>query len=202
MSTPRSPDWLLALALAACLGPAGAAGAAPDPSLAQRERIGRERQAIDREAQQAQQTCALRFAVTDCVDRAKARRRERMRPLDLELARLDEAWRKQRAAQRLAQIRQPQSAQRQVPPEVAVRARRELSEPLASAPTLAAPGARRKADAALADVEASQRATAAARRAEQAQSHRAVVEEKNRQRAAQREPARPLPLPPASGASR
>ena len=199
MSTPRSPDWLLALALAACLGPAGAA---PDPSLAQRERIGRERQAVEGEAQQAQQACALQFAVTDCVNRAKARRRERMRLLDLELARLDEAFRKQRATERMAQIRQPQSAQHQSPPEVAVRARQVASEPLLSAPSLAAPEARRTADAALAKAEASQRVAAAARRTEQARSHRAAVEEKNRQRAALRKPAQPLPLPPASAASR
>ena len=199
MSTPRSPDWLLALAMAAFLGPAGAA---PGPSLAQREQIGRERQVIEREAQQAQQACALQFAVTDCVNRAKGRRRERMRPLDLELARLDEALRRQRAAERLAQIRQPQSAQRQAPTEVAVRARRVASEPLASAPSLAVPDARRTAHAALADAEATKRAAAAARRAEQARSHRAAVEEKNRQRAALRKPAEPLPLPPASAASR
>ncbi len=199
MSTPRSPDWLLALGLVICLAPALAA---PDPSLAQRERIGRERQAIEREAQQAQTACALQFAVTDCVNGAKARRRERLRPLDLELARLDEASRRQRAADRIAQIQQRQSAQREAPPEVAVRARRSAAELPASSPARIAAEVLRSPDRAAADSEAAQRAAAAASRAEQARAHRAAVEEKNRQRAARREPAKPLPLPPALGASR
>lgn len=172
--------------------------AAPEPSAAQRERIAKDRRAVERDAQQAQQACTQQFAVTDCVNRAKAERRERLRPLEQEQALLDETVRKRRAAERLAQIQLRQAAQSTAPPEVAVRARR----PAASAPLaaeLARPEAPRHAAAAgAAETDAARRADATARRAEQAQAHRVAVEEKNRRRAAQRVPAKPLPLPPAA----
>ena len=205
MSTPRSLDGLFALALAACMA---SALAAPEPSAAQRERIAKDRLAVERDAQRAQQVCAGQFAVTDCVNRAKAERRERLRPLEQEQALLDEALRKQRATERLAQIQQRQAAQRDAPPQVNLRARRPAAEPGASAsasapaPTrLARPDVSRPSGAA-ADADAQLRAAAAAQRAEQARAHRAAVQEKNRRRAAQREPAKPLPLPPALAASR
>jgi len=202
MSTPRLPDWLGALTLAACLGPVLAAS---HPSSAQRERIARDRLVIERGAQQAQQACARQFAVTDCVNRVKAERRERVRPLDQELALLDEALRKRRAAERLAQIQQRQAVLRDVPPETAVRARRPAAE---SATRAAAPAelvpreAPQPSDAVAVQADAQRRAAASARRAQQAQAHRVAVEEKNRQRATQRALVKPLPLPPAGGASR
>ena len=209
MSTPRSLDGLVALALAACMA---SALAAPEPSATERERIAKDRLAVERDAQRAQQVCSGQFAVTDCVNRAKAERRERLRPLEQEQALLDEALRKQRATERLAQIQQRQAAQRDAPPQVNLRARRPAAEPGASAsanasapapaPTrLARPEASRPSGAA-ADADAQLRAAAAAQRAEQARAHRAAVQEKNRRRAAQREPAKPLPLPPALAASR
>ncbi len=180
--------------------------AAPEPSAAQRERIAKDRRAVERDAQQAQQACTQQFAVTDCVNRAKAERRERLRPLEQEQALLDETVRKRRAAERLAQIQLRQAAQSTAPPEVAVRARRPTVDAAASAPLaaeLARPEAPRHAAAAgAAETDAARRADATARRAEQAQAHRVAVEEKNRRRAAQRVPAKPLTLPPAPAASR
>jgi len=200
MWTPRSPDRLLALVLAAWLAPAAAA---PDPAAAQRERITRERQAVEREARAAQQACATQFAITDCVNRAKAERRERLRPLDRELALLDDELRKRRAAERLAQLQQRQASRPETPPEVSVRTRK-ASAPDAASAASAPPRPPQRSPAALqaaasqADAAAAQRAAAAARRVEQAQAHRAVVEQKNVERARQREPAKPLPQPAAA----
>lgn len=203
MWTPRSPDCLLALVLATWLA---SAAAAPDPAAAQRERITRERQAVEREARAAQQACATQFAVTDCVNRAKAERRERLRPLDRELALLDDELRKRRAAERLAKLQQRQASRPETPPEVSVRTRQAAAPDAASAASAASAPPRppqrspaaQQAAASQADAAAAQRAAAAARRVEQAQAHRAVVEQKNVERARQREPAKPLPQPAAA----
>jgi len=196
MSIPLSRDLWLALALVGGMAPLWAG----DDQTAQRERIVRERAAVMREAEAAQAACARQFAVTACVDRVKAERRERLQSLSRERALLDEELRKRRAAQRLAQIEQRQAERAGQPPEVAVRTRAAPASAPAqrAAQSPDATLAAREAAQAQADVQAAQRATAAARRASEAQAHRAEVEQRNRDRARQRKPAAPLPTPPAS----
>jgi colicin import membrane protein len=203
MSTPRSRELLLALAWAVS---AQSAGAAPDAAAEQRERNAQARQVVEHDAQVAQAACAQRFAVTDCVNRVKAEKRERLLQLDRERAVLDDELRKRRAAERLAAVAQRQAARVVETPEATLRARK----PAVSEAAASANAATRSPDAAIevrqavvvqTEAAAAQRAAAAARRAEQAQAHRSAVEARNVERAKQREPAKPLPLPPGSAAS-
>lgn len=203
MSTPRSLEWLLALAWVVS---AQSAGAAPDAVAEQRERNAQARQLVDRDAQAALLACTQRFAVTDCVDRVKADKRERLLQLDRERAVLDDELRRRRAAERLAAVAQRQATRVVETPEPTLRAHKPaVSEAAASANAAARSpdtGSKARQDAvAQTEAAAAQRAAAAARRAEQAQAHRSAVEARNVERARQREPAKPLPLPPASAAS-
>ena len=206
MSIPRSLDRrpLCCLALAVALLAPAAASAAPDEAATQLERITRERALVEREAQVAQAACAPQFAVTACVDRAKAERRQRLLQLDRERAVLDEAQRKRRAADRLAQMERREAVRAQQQPKITVRSRAPAASAAAdpaSAPAvtpLPAAEPPRASAAAPADVQAATRAAAAARRASDAAAHRRTVEERNLERAKQRPPAQPLPLPPAA----
>ena len=196
MSIPRSRELWLVLALVGAVAPLWAG----DDQAAQRERIARERAAVMSEAEAAQAACARQFAVTACVDRVKAERRERLQSLNRERALLDEELRKRRAAQRLAQIEQRQAERAGQAPEAAVRTRAAPASapPLRAARSPDATLAAREAARAQGDVQAAQRAAAAARRASEAQSHSAEVEQRNRDRVKQRKPAAPLPTPQAS----
>ena len=179
--------------------------AADENAAAQRARIARERAAVERQAQAAQAACAERFAVTACVDRVMADRRERLRQLDRERALLDDELRKRRAAERTAQIEQRQV---ELAAGTAVRAgadaiarcgigaqgrRRRPQRPRATA---------NEAAASQSEADAAERAAASARRAAQAEAHRSAVEKRNRERAAQHAPSPPLPQAPQAPASR
>ena len=182
--------------------------AAAESEASQRDRIARDRAAIEHEAQAAQKRCAQRFAVTDCVDRVKAERRQRLQPLERELAALDDAQRKRRAAERMAQIQQRQASQADVRPEVSVHKRKaaagDPAGPVDAAPEFVEPDVRSGAQAAAAqaEAEAAKRAAASARRNEQAKAHRLEVERRNAERAKQGSPPASLPVPPAPAASR
>jgi hypothetical protein len=204
MSTRHLRRWLLVLAWAVQGQPVAAE---LDAETQARERIAQERLVIERDAKAAQAACAKKFAVTDCVNRVKAERRERLQPLDRELAALDDALRERRAAERLSQLLQRQAAQSEERPQASMRA----SAPAGSAAASSAKAPRRSAEAAIAakqaaasqaEITAAQRAAAAVLRNEQAEAHRRADEERNQKRAAQRAPAAPLPLPPAPAASR
>lgn len=206
MSILRSPDrWpLCCWALAAVLLAPAAASAAPDETAVQLERITRERAQVQREAQAAQAACAQQFAVTACVDRAKAERRQRLLQLDRERAVLDEAQRKRRAADRLAQLERREAVRVQQQPKITVRSRASAASAAAdpasvpAATPLPAAEPTRDSAAAAADAQAATRAAAAARRASDAATHRRTIEQRNLERAKQRPPAPPLPLPPAA----
>ena len=86
MSTRHLREWLLVLAWVCQAQPVAAA---PDAEAQERERIVQERLVVERDAEAAQAACAKKFAVTDCINRVKAQRRERLQPLDRELAALD-----------------------------------------------------------------------------------------------------------------
>ena len=198
-SPDRRPLWLLvwALALPAAAAPSG------DTAAAQFERLARERARVEAESRVAQAACAQQFAVTACVDGVKAERRQRLQVLDRERAVLDDAARKRRAAERLALIerREAMSAQRQ--PALTVRTRAPAgasSSALASAPARVLPASAPSSAAAAsqADAQAAARAAGAAQREAQAVAHRSAVEKRNRERAKQRPPAAPLPLPSAA----
>lgn len=204
MSTRRSPEAVGAALLLAVSGLASVAGAS-DSAAAERARIARERSAVEVRAKAAEVACAREFAVSACLRQVRAERRSAMRQLDSQRAVLDEAQRKQRAADRLARIREHQeaAARDDAKPEIEVRTRSERRPvPERSAPETAAVEAgqaqrveRAAAAASAADAKAARRAAASAERARKAEAYREAVEARNRERAAKTAPAAPLPVP-------
>lgn len=89
---------LLAAAAAAAAGPAEAAAAA------EHARIAAERQAVEARFARAQAECRQRFLVTDCLEAARAERRAALAPLQRQRMVLDDARRRERAAERLRAI--------------------------------------------------------------------------------------------------
>lgn len=77
----------------------------------ERTRISRERAEATMRFQQRQRECEQRFAVTACVDEARADHRQALLRLRGQESVLDEAERKRRAAQRMAAIREKVSAE-------------------------------------------------------------------------------------------
>lgn len=77
----------------------------------ERARIARERSEATGHFQQRQRECEQRFAVTSCVDEARAEHRQALLRLRGQESVLDEAERKRRAAQRVAAIREKVSAE-------------------------------------------------------------------------------------------
>ena len=196
MSTRRSLDLLLVALLASTA--AVSAWSTEDATAAQRRRIAEERAAVEARAKAAQAACAEQFAVTACVDRAKAERRENLLRLDGEVAMLDAEDRRRRAAQRLLEIEQRQAASAQTPPTDVVRSPspKAVETPARDARSPSKPRAteaERQAAASAAEARAAQRAAASARRASEAEAHRAAVEARNRERESKRPPAKPLP---------
>jgi len=203
MSTRRSLEGLCAVLLLA----ATAAVGAQDNAAAERARIARERAEVEARAKAAEAACAREFAVSACLRQARAERRAAVQQLDRQRSLLDEAQRKQRAAERVARIRERQeaAARESVKPQVEVRARSEkVPPPETSASAIAAVEAgqaqraqQAAAAASAADAKAAQRAQATSERARQARAHQEAVEARNRERAAKKVPAPPLPVPSA-----
>jgi hypothetical protein len=176
---------------------------AAEPSardVAERQRIASERAAVEAAYAQRRSDCETRFAVTPCIEQARAARRESLGHLRRQEGLLDEAQRKQRAAERMAAIRQKVSAEearqrepvRSKPREAPMR----VVAPRAgkAAPTPAAPAS--AASAARAAAEARSRARYEARQQE-AQKLREAAELRAAQRArSTKPPSAPLPPPP------
>jgi colicin import membrane protein len=77
----------------------------------ERTRIARERGEATLRFEERQRECEQRFAVTSCVDEARAEHRQALLRLRGQESVLDEAERKRRAAQRMAAIREKVSAE-------------------------------------------------------------------------------------------
>jgi membrane protein involved in colicin uptake len=205
MSIRRSPDLRrragLIVRLAASMLTCAAAAQDLDP-IAERQRIDRERAQVETAAREAEAACARQFVITACVERTRAERRDRLRQLDRQRVILDEAQRKQRAADRRTAIRARQDAAANTPPAVETRAR-EPRAPQATAPATAAPSPPDRAQAhakAASDAEqaARRRAYGSAQRAEEAKAHRAQAERRRAENAARHKPAQALAIPAAA----
>ncbi|MBP6901839.1 MAG: hypothetical protein KBC73_17215 [Burkholderiaceae bacterium] len=182
-----------------------AAGTVPDEA-AERSRIQAERQAVQTRFAQAERDCASRFQATACLEAARAQRREALDRLRREESVLDEARRRQRAAERLAQVQRRQREQAAgellgQPPgraaaaasnAAAASAAQSASRPAAATrpPVVADPG------------EAERRRRAYQERLQQAEAHARALRQRNAARDAERPPAAPLPVPGASAAPR
>jgi hypothetical protein len=105
MNRPAKCCWLLPICGLLALAPAHA------DDRQERARIARERAEATQRFEQRQQECEQRFAVTACVDEARAEHRQAMLRLRSQESVLDEAERKRRASQRMAAIRDKVSAE-------------------------------------------------------------------------------------------
>lgn len=99
---------------------------------AERERIRREREAIDKNLQRTQVACYQRFAVEDCLRAARRQARTDHAVLRQQESLMDDRERRERAAQRLQSIEDRQSARAvdaPEPPAIAPRASRPAHSP-------------------------------------------------------------------------
>lgn len=111
---------------------------------AQRERIGRERLAIDETLQRAQAACYQRFAVEDCLRAARRRAREDLAVLRQQESVMDDRERRERAAQRLHGVEERQQGRgADVPPAAVPRASRTQEDSLRPQPQARPPDAGR-----------------------------------------------------------
>jgi colicin import membrane protein len=186
-----------------CCSVAVAAQGAPDRDAAERARIGDERTQAQRLYEERERACNERFAVTGCLETARAQRRETMDRLRHEELVLDNAQRKQRAAARAMRIREKQIAQESKPGPVVVRER--PAEAPMPAPKASQTAARRDAVAAsavprISDAQAQRNKAAFDAKQQQAIEHRAEVERRNAQRSQRSKQVAPLPVPKAASA--
>lgn len=177
----------------------GAHAAELDPAT-EKARITRERALAQAQFNEAKRRCESEFAVTACMDKAKAERRASMDRLRREQSVLDDAQRRQRAAQRLRSIQQRARAsdERSLMP-----APQNLVEPR-KAPAALAPHAPKSPHAPDPAASAARQAAAAkeraslAQRQREAEAHRQAVAQRNAERDKHKPPAAPLPAPSAA----
>ena len=190
-----------------------AEGVAADDDAVERMRITAERSAVEARFAERERECATRFVVTACVEEAQRELRAALASLRQQQTLLDEAQRKQRAAERLRglskpranEAKQPVASARRETPEAS--AARSLSEPslAASAPARRPlqPARPRKGGAPINPINPIERQTQeAARQADfaartqAAQAHRAAVEQRQAERLKKKgRVAHPLPVP-------
>ena len=190
--------WLLAGGLVLLAGPALGEDQDDAEAASLRAGIEQERAAVEARCNARQAECAGRFAMTACVDRAKAEHREALAPLDKSLSALDEAQRRRRAAERLKRIEQKTQAAAVDAPK-APKAQREPPPRTTSLET--APPRAGRVSGANSRPEPPKPDAAAAyeRRQREAAEHREAVQKRNDKRAQRRAPAAPLPAPSAAG---
>jgi hypothetical protein len=189
--------WCATLTGSLCLLLAALAPARADDG-SERRRIARERAEASARFEARRHECHQRFAVTSCVDEARAEHRRTLISLRRQEAALDEAQRRQRAADRLAAIEEKQRAER----ERASAPAAQRSEPTVRvSPPRKARGAAAPASAPASAPdrsaeEARQRERFEARQRE-AQVHREQVERRRQQRDESGKSSPPLPDPAA-----
>ena len=163
---------------------------------AERERIRTERAQAEQRFAEAERDCNTRFVVTSCVEAARAQRRDALSRLRNEELVLDQAERRQRAAERAAAIHDKQAH------DEAPRAVPRAAPPPASASQLhlRSPGAKAARTEPRLSPEAEARNRAAYEsRLRNAQEHREAIERRNAERQAKaKKPALALPLPPTA----
>jgi colicin import membrane protein len=192
---------LLFLALAAAALPAVAID--PAAERAERRRIESERSQVEAAFAQRERECRERFVVTSCLEDARRDRRQSLESLRQQQAILDESQRKQRAAQRMDDIRSKVSEadahRRSATAEPGKeRPKREVAARTPHAASAVEEGA---TGVSRSGTEAARRVSEYERRQAEARAHRAAVERRNAEKAAQGKVSRPLPAPSAPAAS-
>lgn len=165
----------------------------------ERARIAAERRAVDERYAAEQAECRQRFAVTGCLDEARAHRRAAQADLKRQELVLDDAERKRRASERLQAVerRRAEAASRPAAAASAVVRPVPSPAPAASTPTRA-PRSPQAPDA----QAAARRAEAAQRLRDEAAEDRRQIREREAQRDKDGRHPAPLPLPPELAASR
>lgn len=187
----------------------GAAAASVDELKAQRAQIDAARRQANVAYAERERRCQEQFVVTACVENARAERRRELDRLSREQAVVDEALRKQRAAERLQTLADKQRAARQRASEPVPPPRVLLQKPPRAAQGAASgasgPGAARGERLGVLPADRSTPAErrdnkdAFQRRQQQAEEHRRQVEQRNAERAVRAsKPASGLPTPAAS----
>jgi hypothetical protein len=207
-------------AVGACLSPkAHALDAATE--MAERERIRTEREQVEATYRRRETDCRQRFVVTPCLEDARRDRRQANDRLRQQLEVLDEAQRKQRAAQRIDEIRSRISGEEAKRREEDAKRAQHQAQSKAPAPDAVSPSQAASAADEIVRAEptgasvrraSKPRAASAAdeakheadyeRRQSEAQKHRESVERRNAQRAKSgKQPAKDLPVPDAASAA-
>jgi len=166
---------------------------------AERARIARERAEAQARFEQRQRECAQRFAVTHCVEEARAEHRQALLQLRQQEGVLDEAQRKQRAAARLAAIEEKRRAEREraaLPRAERQPAPLELKPPPRQPAASARPASVPASDPDAAVREQRKRARFEARQRD-AQVHREEAERRSAERESKGKAGAPLPDPAA-----
>lgn len=194
-----------ALLLAVWLALPAAAWCAQPSQAADRERMAQERREAEARYLERQRECQARFVVTSCMDAAKRERREVLEALRHRQLALDEAARRERAVQRLDEIRSKKDNQdRRAAASAAAATPTGSPEPQSEEKPPREVGVARqptRRDAARA-ASAAQRTERYHKRQAEAATHRALVEQRNASQAANGKPVAPLPVPAASVSSR
>jgi hypothetical protein len=192
--------YLWACGLLGCLvaAPAFGADATADDSQ-QRQRLAAERAVAQARFEATARECRSAFAVTGCLDQAKAERRRTLDRIARDETALDDAQRRRRAEERRQRIaaKQQAAAARAAAsaPDVKLRAPRpDAPASSASRPSRRAE-ARTREEQAAEEAAARERAEQSQRRRERAAAHEEAVRQRNAERAARKPPAAPLPVP-------
>jgi colicin import membrane protein len=94
----------IAIILAAILLPLTSLAQAPGSYAAEKSRIGQERRAADATFKTEEKACYQKFAVTDCVNEARAKRRVKLSDLHRQEVAVNDAERKRKGAERQREI--------------------------------------------------------------------------------------------------
>lgn len=197
---------LLVAVLLALLLPGGALAFTREEERIERERIRSERAQAEAAYASRERDCRGRFVVTSCIEDAQRDRRQALERLRRQEEVMDEAQRKQRAAQRMEDIRGKLAGEEGRRRPLTVQERLKAKPPPAERTPRSAEGAasanRPDRPASQSAAEETRRRADYERRQQEAKAHREAVEKRNAERAAKgKRPAAPLPVP-ASAASR
>ena len=212
-------SWpFLAAVFFVVLAPAAAQAMDAASERAERDRIKTERDRAEAAYVTRERECREKFVVTSCIEQARRDRRQTLERLRQQQEVLDEAQRKQRAAQRVDDIRTKVSTEEAKQRESANKARQRRAVPAGAASAVSATGSEptaivvseppsavnkpASANAAAMEVHARKEA-AYEKRVEEAREHRAQVERRAAEKAASgKAPAKSLPTPAPASAVR
>jgi len=205
-----------AMLATACLGTSSAHALDAATERAERDRIKAERNQAEAAYLTRERECRQRFVVTPCVDQARRDRRQSLERLRQQQEMLDEGQRKQRAAQRIDEIRTKVSGEDAKLRDAASRDRhKEAERAELRATSLPSQGTSSASAASGVDGGTSHPSPAShsaslehkhladyEKRQREAKAHKEAVERRNADRAATgKPPAKGLPVPDAASAA-